>query len=115
MKSPPHLSLSLKANGFLFLSGQLAFGDDGKLVGSTISEQTTKTFDNILNVLGENGLSLEDIVKVTIWLTDTKDFAEFNDTYAAILGDHKPARSTVCSALMLPDALVEIEVIAALS
>ena len=86
----------------------------GKLVGKTVYEQTRRTFENILKVLNERGLGLNDIVKATIWLTDTDDFAAFNDAYAEILGDHKPARSTVCSALMLPDALVEIEVVAAL-
>ena len=59
------------------------------------------------------GLSLQDVVKVTIWLTDAADFGGFNAAYSDFFGDHRPARSTVRSDLMLPGANVEIEAIAA--
>jgi 2-iminobutanoate/2-iminopropanoate deaminase len=58
-------------------------------------------------------ITLPDVVKVTIWLTDTADFGGFNSAYSEFFGDHRPARATVRSDLMLPGAKVEIEAIAA--
>jgi 2-iminobutanoate/2-iminopropanoate deaminase len=55
---------------------------------------------------------LDDVLKVTVWLTDAADFAEFNLAYAAFFPGRKPARSTVVAGLVLPDARVEIEAIA---
>ena len=58
------------------------------------------------------GLSIEHVVKVTVWLTHIEDFAGFNAAYIEFFGGHRPARSTVRSDLMLPGARVEIEAIA---
>ena len=64
-------------------------------------------------LLQAESLSVQDIIKVTVWLTDTADFGGFNAAYSEFFGDHRPARSTVRSDLMLPGARVEIEAIAA--
>lgn len=107
------LSGAYRANGFLFTSGQLAFDDAGKLHTGDIVEQTRLCLENIQRLLLLEGLSLTDVVKVTVWLTDVTDFGGFNTAYTEFFGDHRPARSTVRSDLMLPGAKVEIEAIAA--
>ena len=107
------LSAAYRANGFLFTSGQLAFDETGKLHTGDIAEQTRLCLENIQRLLVLEGLSLQDVVKVTIWLTDAADFGGFNRAYSDFFGDHRPARSTVRSDLMLPGANVEIEAIAA--
>lgn len=107
------LSAAYRANGFLFTSGQLAFDETGKLHTGDIVEQTRLCLENIQRLLVLEGLSLQDVVKVTIWLTDAADFGGFNAAYSDFFGDHRPARSTVRSDLMLPGANVEIEAIAA--
>jgi 2-iminobutanoate/2-iminopropanoate deaminase len=112
MQVPPHLSPVQVAKGFLFLSGQLGFGPNGEPPAGDIAAQTRQTLENIRNTLASHGAGLDDVVKATVWLTRVEDFASFNATYAAVFGGHKPARSTVCSPLMLPQALVEIEVVA---
>jgi 2-iminobutanoate/2-iminopropanoate deaminase len=105
------LSTSRSANGFLFVSGQLAFRA-GILTGSDITAQTEIVIDNIEAVLAQSGCKLADVVKASIWLTSADDFARFNAVYASRFAEPYPARSTVISALAIPGALVEIDVIA---
>ena len=106
------LSKAARAGDFVFLSGQLAMNADGKLVGDDIGTQTKQILENIKSLLAEAGCDLSDVVKATVWLVDTKDFAGFNEVYAQYFQQNPPPRSAVCSALMLPGALVEIEVLA---
>lgn len=108
----PHLSPLTEAGSTVFLSGQLAFDDNRRISATDIDGQTTRTIDNIEHVLRQAGLSLGDVVKATVWLKNASDFMAFNESYARAFGEHAPARSTVVSELMLPEALVEIEVIA---
>lgn len=110
--TPIPLSKAVRAGDFVLLSGQLGFGADGKLVAGGIKEQTEQCLQNIKACLAEAGAELTDVLRATIWLTDTADFAEFNKVYASHFPSSPPARSTVCSALMLPEAKVEIEVTA---
>lgn len=63
-------------------------------------------------LLEQAGCRIDAIVKATAWLTDTANFAAYNEVYGAAFGDTPPCRSTVCSALMWPGAVVEIEVMA---
>lgn len=107
------LSRAIRANGFLFLSGQLGLDRSGAIVSGGIEAQTRQAMDNIKSVLGEAGLTIDDVVKVTVWLTDKDHFQEFNKTYATYFDDSPPARSTVVSELLLPGAVVEIEAVAA--
>jgi 2-iminobutanoate/2-iminopropanoate deaminase len=100
------------AEGFLFLSGQLGLCD-GRIVEGGIEAQTHAAIDNIERLLAEAGLTLAHVVKSTAWLTDIADFKLFNATYAARFDKPYPARSTVVSQLLLPGALVEIEIVAA--
>jgi 2-iminobutanoate/2-iminopropanoate deaminase len=110
--TPPHLAPWTRAGSTIYLSGQLAFGQAGRLQGDGVAEQTTQTLQNIRTILDTLGLAAVDIVKTTVWLRDRADFPAFNEAYAAFFGEHRPARSTVVSDLVLPEARVEIEVVA---
>lgn len=99
------------ANGFVFVSGQVAMGDDGEIVEGGIVAQTHKTIQNIVAILEKAGCTLKDVVKANVWLDDTRDFQAFNRVYASYFQEALPARACVQSPLMV-DAKVEIEVIA---
>lgn len=109
----PHFSNCVKAKGLVFLSGQLPFAENGSICGKTIEAQTRQCLDNINKILDSIGLSKDSIVKATVWLTTPDDFPGFNQTYQDYFDITPPARSTICSALMVPGAKIEIEVIAA--
>lgn len=113
MTSPPHLSPAVLAGNLLFLSGQLAFGDDGRIDGD-VETQAWRCLERLENVLREHGLDRSAIVKVSVWLTDRSSFAMFNEAYARFFGDQRPARSTVISGLAIEGALVEIDAVALL-
>ncbi|MGE8069634.1 RidA family protein [Pseudomonas sp. NPDC089569] len=98
-------------NGFVFVSGEVPFGEDGSIPYG-LEAQTDLTFARIAKSLSTEGLTLDDIVSVTVYLTDPKDFQEFNAAYAKHFKGPLPTRTTVCAQLMI-DARVELTVIAA--
>jgi len=108
-------SIATEANGFLFLSGQIAIDPaDNTPTGGSVAEQTHRVMRNIGAVLGDLGLRYDDIVKTTIYLADMGDFGAVNEVYAEYVGASKPARSTIqAGALPGSGFLVEIDVIAA--
>ena len=108
----PHLSPAVASGEFVFTSGQLGFGPDGRIVEGGIAAQTAQAIANIAALLAAEGLSLADIVKTTVWITDYALFAPFDAAYATAFGAHKPARSTTISALVVPQAQIELEAIA---
>ena len=108
----PHFSSCVAANGLIFTSGQMAFDKDGKIASDNIHEQTAQVLANIEAALALASARREHIVKTMVWLTDPDDFPGFNDAYREFFPSPPPARSTVCSALMVPGALIEIEAIA---
>jgi 2-iminobutanoate/2-iminopropanoate deaminase len=106
-------SQAIKANGFVFVSGQLGLAPDhAEMVGDTIDEQTRQVLDNLEAILTEAGSSLDRIVKTTVFLASLDDFQGMNSVYAERVGDTPPARSTVEIAGLPSGALVEIEAIA---
>lgn len=106
-------SQAIKANGFVFLSGQIPLTPDGmQIVEGGIQEQTERVFSNIAAVLAASGSSLQQVVKTTVFLADMNDFTAMNEIYARYFGDHRPARSTVQAARLPRDVRVEIEVVA---
>jgi 2-iminobutanoate/2-iminopropanoate deaminase len=107
----PHLSDFFDAPPLVFVSGQLALSG-GKIVPGGIVAQTRQCLDNLASILDTLGLGLTDVVKTTVWLRSANDFVNFNAEYADVFGDHRPARSTVVSELVLGDALIEIEAVA---
>jgi 2-iminobutanoate/2-iminopropanoate deaminase len=106
-------SQAIKANGFVFVSGQLALVPGGKeIVPGQIAEQTEQVLANLGAILEAAGSSFEQIVKTTVFLQNLDDFAGMNEVYARHIGDVPPARSTVEVAKLPSGALVEIEAVA---
>jgi 2-iminobutanoate/2-iminopropanoate deaminase len=107
-------SQAIKANGFVFVSGQLALKPGSKeLEGGDATAQTEQAFANLRAILEASGSSLDRLVKTTVFLQNLGDFAAMNEVYAKHVGDAPPARSTVEVAKLPSGALVEIEAIAA--
>ncbi len=108
-------SQAIRANGFLYLSGQVALDPKtGELTGTDIRQQTQRTLENLKGILEAAGSNLHHVVKTTVFLKDMNDFAPMNEVYAKYFTLAPPARSTVQVARLPKDALVEIEVIAGL-
>lgn len=107
----PHLVPYVRQGEAVITSGQLAFGADGKISGD-VGEQTVTILTRIATLLAECGMTLADVGKTTIWLTNATDFPQFNEAYARMFGEHKPARSTTVCSLTAPGAVIEIEAIA---
>lgn len=106
-------SQAIKANGFVFVSGQLALQPGAKeMVPGGIVAQTEQVFANLRSILEAAGSSLAAVVKTTVFLQDLGDFAGMNEVYAKHVGATPPARSTVEVAKLPSGALVEIEAIA---
>jgi 2-iminobutanoate/2-iminopropanoate deaminase len=108
-------SQAVKAGGFLFASGQIPLNPaTGEVVEGGIVEQTRRVLDNITALLASQGLTLEKVVKTTVFLKDLNDFQEMNAIYAEYFTANYPARSTVQVAKLPKDVKIEIEVIVAL-
>ncbi|MGH3082665.1 MAG: RidA family protein [Gaiellaceae bacterium] len=106
-------SQAIRANGFVFVSGQLSLEPEhAEIVGDSIQEQTEKVFDNLQAILEEAGSGLDRIVKTTVFLADLGDFAGMNEVYARRVGQPPPARATVEVSKLPSGAKVEIEAIA---
>lgn len=107
-------SQAIKANGVIYLSGQVALDPkSGELIGADIRQQTERVFENIKGILEAAGSNLHHVIKATVFLKDMSDFPAMNEVYARYFTAAPPARSTVQVARLPKDALVEIEVIAA--
>jgi 2-iminobutanoate/2-iminopropanoate deaminase len=106
-------SQAIKANGLVFVAGQLGFEPgQTEVVGPGIKAQTEQTIDNLEAILTEAGSSLDRIVKTTVFLASLDDFQGMNEIYAGRIGDTPPARSTIEVGALPSGALVEIEAIA---
>jgi len=108
-------SQAIRANGFLYVSGQVALDPKtGEMPGADIKLQTQRALENVKGILEAAGSNLHHVVKTTVFLQDMNDFAAMNEVYAKYFTSAAPARSTVQVARLPKDALVEIEVIAGL-
>ncbi len=108
-------SQAIRANGFVFCSGQIALDPaTNQLIEGDVVAQTERVLKNLTAVLQEAGSSLENVVKTTVFLKSMGDFAAMNETYAKFFTHTPPARSTVEAARLPKDVLVEIDVIALL-
>jgi len=107
-------SQAVAMNGFLFLSGQVAFHPgSGQIVDGDVAAQTERVFENLKAVLEAAGSSFEKVVKTSVFLKDMSDFAKMNEVYARYFPSNPPARSTVEVARLPRDVRVEIDCIAA--
>ena len=108
-------SQAVKANGFVFLSGQIPLDPQTQqIVEGDIAAQTERVLENLKAIVEAAGSSIARVVKTTVFLADMKDFAAMNDVYSRYFLAHPPARSTVEVARLPRDARVEIDVIALL-
>lgn len=108
-------SQAIVDGGFLFASGQIPLDPStGALVTGGLESAVERVFDNIEAILAAAGLSLDDVLKTTVYLARMDDFAAMNAVYARRFGNHRPARSTVAVSQLPKDAPVEIDVIARL-
>jgi len=97
----------------LYISGQIGAAADGA-VPSGIVAQTENCWRNILAILADAGMGIADLVKVTIFLTREEDIAAYRDARDRVIGDARPASTlVVCSRLVRPEWLVEVEAVAA--
>ena len=106
-------SQGIKANGFVFVSGQLGLiPETGVFAEGGVTGQTRQSLKNVKRLLEAAGSGLGKVVKVTVFLKDMKDFAAMNAVYSEFFTEDFPARSAVQVAALPKDGLVEIEVIA---
>ena len=106
-------SQAIKAGGFVFVSGQVAFDPPtGKLVPGDVSAQTERVLKNVEAILNAAGTRLESVVRCTVFLKDMNDFAAMNEVYGRFWKSAPPSRTTVEVARLPKDALIEIDVIA---
>jgi 2-iminobutanoate/2-iminopropanoate deaminase len=109
-------SQGIVANGFLFTAGQIALDPaTGQVVTGDVSAQTERVLANLTAVLSAAGATWKQVVKTTVFLNDMKDFPIVNEVYGRVLGDARPARSTVQVAGLPRGVLVEIEAVAAVA
>lgn len=110
---PDHpFSPAVRAGDYIFLSGSVGTTDaDGKEL-KTVAEQTAQCFENIKKTLAAAGASLNDLVKLTVFLCDAVEFGNMNKVYRQYFEAPYPARSTVLGGLAMPGMLLEIECIA---
>jgi 2-iminobutanoate/2-iminopropanoate deaminase len=107
-------SQAVKANGFIFTAGQVAFDPaTGQLVEGDVARQTARALDNLKAIVEAAGSSLDNAVKTTVYLKDMNDFAAMNEVYGRYFPKNAPARSTVEAARLPRDVRVEIDLIVA--
>jgi len=106
-------SQAIKANGLVFVSGQIPFDPaTQQLIEGDIAAQTERVLQNLSGILKAAGSSLERVVKAGVYLKNMSDFAAMNEVYGRYFTQNPPARSTVEVARLPKDVLVEIDVIA---
>jgi 2-iminobutanoate/2-iminopropanoate deaminase len=118
LSNPPRplapYSVATEANGFVFISGQVAIDRSGGPTPTDLVDQARLVMDNIGSILNDLGLGYGDIVKMTVFLTDIADFDRMNEVYRGYFEGEPPARSAFqVSALPRPEFKIEIEAIVA--
>jgi 2-iminobutanoate/2-iminopropanoate deaminase len=115
-KSGAPYSTAIKANGFLFVSGNVPIDPvTGALIEGGIREQTRQVLENLRAIVEGAGCSLAQVVRVGVYLTDVGDFGAMNEVYREFFPTDPPTRTTVgISALARPEFKIEIDLVAAL-
>lgn len=113
-QSPNPLSQAIKFGDFIFTSGFLPREPvTGKVVGGGMREQTKQVLENLKQVLEAAGSSMEDVLKVTVFITDKEKFEEMNEVYRIFFPSREPARICVVANMTRADCLIEMDCIAA--
>ena len=105
-------SQAIVAGNFIFTSGQIYMTTEGKLLEGTIEEQTHQVMKNLEVVLEEAGVTFENVIKTTIYVTDMADYAKINEVYGSYFKSVFPARETVGVQALPAGAKVEISMVA---
>ena len=106
-------SQAVRANGFIFVSGQIPLDPaTGQLVEGDIGSQTTRVIENMKAIVEAAGSSLNHVVKISVFLKDMNDFAAMNEVYARHFTTNPPARATIEASRLPRDARVEMDLIA---
>lgn len=106
-------SQAIKANGFVFVSGQVAIDPaTQQVIAGHVGAQTERVLRNLAEILKAAGSGLDKVVRATVFLKNMNDFAAMNEVYARHFSSAPPARSTVEVARLPKDVMVEIDVIA---
>jgi len=106
-------SQAIRANGFIFVSGQIPMQPEtGMAVKGDIAAQTHQVMKNLSAILRAAGVGFDQVVQMTVYLSNLDDFSGFNRVYEEYLGESKPARATVQVARLPKEALLEIGAIA---
>ena len=107
-------SQAVRMGQLIFVSGQTPLEPaTGQLVTGDVRAQTRRVLENIRGILQSQGLTMDDILKTTVFMTDLGQFASMNEVYAEFFKEAPPARATVQVSRLPKDAQVEIEAIAA--
>lgn len=111
-KKNPNLPFhpAVRAGDYIFVSGQVAKDAEGNMVSGTIEEETAATIKAIERIIAEEGATLADVVRVTTYLADTRDFGRYNRVFAEHFKDAVLARTTV-EARAVINTLIEMEAI----
>ena len=113
-KPKAHYSPAIVHNGIVYVSGQLPLNANGEAELGSIEEQTILCMKNIETILKASGTNLKHIIKVSVFIADIGNWGKFNETYAAIMGEHRPARIVVPCNLLNRGCGIEIDCIAAI-
>ena len=105
-------SQAVEANGMIYTSGQIGLTPEGVFASTDVAGQMDQVMKNLTAVLDASGVTLNEVIKTTIFLADMNDFAIVNDIYASYFGTHRPVRSTVAVKTLPANALVEIDCVA---
>lgn len=108
-------SQAIEVDGWLYTSGQIALDPaTGNMVEGGFEAQARQVLANLRAVLAAAGCTFSNVVKATVYVIDMGDFPKLNTLYGEVMGDHRPARSTVQAAALPKGALVEIDLVAKL-
>jgi 2-iminobutanoate/2-iminopropanoate deaminase len=110
-----HYAPAIVHNGLVYVSGQLPLNSNGEANTGSIEEQTSQCMKNIETILKASGSRLDCILKVNVFIADISLWARFNETFAGIMGDHRPARIVVPCNTLNRGCSIEIDCIAALA
>lgn len=102
---------AVEAGGLVFVSGQASVDDKGTIIPGTFEEEMRRSMDNVVRVLGDAGLTLRDVVRVTSYVRDPADGPRYNEIYREYFSDPLPARTTLSNCLS-PALRFEVDVIA---